>query len=269
MARTRGGGKWVLRLGLWANGRADTLRCMWRSILVLVTMVILGKAENGEPEVHTFSIVARDPQTGDLGVAVQSRYFGVGSVVPWAKAGVGAVATQSYAKLTYGPDGLRHMEDGAAAAEAIERVTKEDAKREIRQVAMVDAKGRVAAFTGKECIAWAGHKQGEGYSVQGNLLTGAEVIDAMAKAYEEARANPASEFADWLVAALHAGQTAGGDKRGQQSAALLVVRERGGPHGETDRFIDLRVEDHARPIAELARLLELHKKFHPRGHRGK
>jgi uncharacterized Ntn-hydrolase superfamily protein len=220
-----------------------------------------------EPKVNTFSIVAHDPVTGELGIAVQSRYFGVGTVVPWAKAGVGAVATQSYAKLSYGPEGLKLMAAGKSPREALDELTQADGKRDIRQVGMVDATGRVAAYTGSECMAWAGHYEGKGFTVQGNLLAGEAVVPAMSEAFEKARAEKGTELADWLIAALQAGQEKGGDRRGQQSAALLVVREGGGPNGENDRYIDLRVEDHTAPIDELSRLLELHKKFHSRGHR--
>ena len=211
-----------------------------------------------EPEVHTFSIVARDPATGELGVAVESKYFSVGSVVPWARAGIGAVATQSLAKTTYGSEGLRLMEQGKTPREALEALTAADDGRERRQVGMIDAAGRTAAFTGAGCIAWAGHREGKNFCVQGNLLAGEGVLTAMVEAFESARIVEGSELADWLVAALEAGQAAGGDRRGEQSAALLVVRERGGLGGDTDRYIDLRVEDHAKPIAELARLLKLH-----------
>jgi len=217
-----------------------------------------------EPEVNTFSIVARDPATGELGVAVESKYFSVGSVVPWAKAGVGAVATQSLAKTTYGSEGLRLLEQGKSPREALDRLTAADGGRERRQVGMIDATGRTATFTGSECIAWAGHREGKDFAVQGNLLAGEPVLTAMAEAFERARKIPDSELADWLVAALTAGQAAGGDRRGQQSAALLVVRAGGGPGGDSDRAIDLRVEDHAKPIDELARLLALHKDFHGR-----
>ena len=234
---------------------------------ILAAMTFAFVAGATEPKVNTFSIVAHDPITGESGVAVQSRYFGVGSVVPWARAGVGAVATQSYAKLGYGPEGLKLLEEGKTPRAALDELTEADTKRAIRQVAIIDTKGNVAAFTGKECMAWAGHKEGKGYSVQGNLLTGENVITAMATAFEKAREEQGTELADWLVAALQAGQAAGGDRRGQQSAALLVVREKGGPNGENDRYIDLRVEDHATPIDELQRLLELHKQFHSRGHR--
>ncbi len=216
-----------------------------------------------EPEVNTFSIVAFDPKTGELGVAVQSKYFGVGSVVPWAQSGVGAVATQSSAKMAFGPDGLRLMQSGKSPREALTELLSTDERRELRQVGMVDAKGRVAAHTGKECIAWAGHHEGDGYTAQGNLLAGEDVVTAMAEAFEKARAS-GGELADWLMASLHAGQAKGGDRRGQQSAALLVVRKGGGPGGDNDRFIDLRVDDHAEPITELSRLLELHKKFYGR-----
>jgi uncharacterized Ntn-hydrolase superfamily protein len=235
-------------------------RSLWTT---LPMMIMVCSAPGLEPQVNTFSIVAHDPATGQIGVAVESRYFGVGSVVPWAKAGVGAVATQSYANVSYGPEGLKLMEEGKSPREAIDQVTQADAKRETRQVAMVDAKGRVAAFTGKECNAWAGHREGEGFSVQGNLLTGEAVVTAMAEAFEKARKEPNTELADWLMAALQAGQAAGGDRRGQQSAAILVVRE-GSAGSGNGRFIDLRVEDHTTPIDELQRLVEMHKKFHPR-----
>lgn len=217
-----------------------------------------------EPEVNTFSIVARDPATGELGVAVESKYFSVGSVVPWARAGVGAVATQSLAKITYGSEGLTLMAAGKSPREVMDTLTKADPGRERRQVGMIDASGRTAAFTGADCIAWAGHREGENFSVQGNLLAGEQVLTAMTEAFEAARRIEGSELADWMVAALQAGQAAGGDRRGEQSAALLVVRERGGLGGDGDRYIDLRVEDHMKPIAELARLLKLHHEWHGR-----
>ena len=217
-----------------------------------------------EPEVHTFSIVARDPATGELGVAVESKYFSVGSVVPWARAGVGAVATQSLAKTTYGSEGVKLMAEGKSPREAMDVLTAGDPGRERRPGGMIDAAGRTAAFTGAECVAWAGHREGVNFSVQGNLLAGEEVLTGMVEAFERARRIEGSELADWLVAALQAGQAAGGDRRGEQSAALLVVRERGGLGGDSDRYIDLRVEDHAKPIAELARLLKLHQEVRGR-----
>lgn len=211
--------------------------------------------------VNTFSIAAYDPETGDLGVAVQSKFFSVGSVVPWAKARVGAIATQSYANVAYGAEGLELLASGKTPREALKQLTDADKRRDHRQVGIVDARGNVASFTGTNCHAWAGHYEGSNFCVQGNLLTGEEVVKAMTAAFEKARGEKGAELADWLMAALQAGQDAGGDKRGQQSAALLVVRDKGGFGAANDRYIDLRVEDHTEPIKELARLLEVHKKF--------
>lgn len=221
------------------------------------------------PPVATFSIVGYDPDTGDLGIAVQSKFFGVGSVVPWARAGVGAVATQAWANVNYGPDGLKLMASGKSAQETVQALTRADLNRERRQVGVVDAKGRAASFTGKECFDWAGGKVGEHYCAQGNILAGKQVVGGMATAYEKARKKKDSELADWLMAALVAGQKAGGDKRGKQSAALLVVRTGGGFMRANDRYIDLRVEDHKTPIRELERLLELHKQFFAPLHKDK
>ncbi len=219
------------------------------------------------PPVATFSIVAYDPATGDLGVAVQSKFFGVGSVVPYAKAKVGAVATQSYANVKYGPEGLALLETGKSAKEVVKQLTDADARRDHRQLGVVDAKGTVAAYTGAKCNAWAGHIEGKNFAVQGNILASEEVVKAMARAFESAQKEPGSELADCLMAALQAGQDAGGDKRGQQSAALLVVRDKAGYDGSHDRYIDLRVEDHAEPIKELARLLAIHKHFYADAHK--
>lgn len=216
------------------------------------------------PPVATFSIVAFDPRTGELGVAVQSKFFGVGSVVPWARAGVGAVATQSYANTRYGPEGLALLAAGKTPEEALATLTAADADAARRQAGVVDARGRAASFTGTNCLAWAGHFVGTNFCAQGNLLAGEAVVAAMARAFDRARARGEGGLADWLVAALQAAQDAGGDRRGQQSAALLVVREGGGYGGFNDRFVDLRVEDHPQPIAELARLLAKHKEFYPR-----
>jgi uncharacterized Ntn-hydrolase superfamily protein len=216
--------------------------------------------------VATYSIVAFDPATGDLGVAVQSKFFGVGSVVPWAKAGVGALATQSYANVTYGPKGLELLQAGRSARETVDQLTGADGEREVRQLGVVDARGRSASFTGTKCQPWAGHIERTNFSVQGNILAGEDVVKAMAAAYEAARQEAGTGLGDWLVAALQAGEAKGGDKRGRQSAALLVVREGAGFGGTNDRFIDLRVEDHPEPIDELARLLGLHKKFYAAKH---
>jgi len=203
----------------------------------------------------TFSIVARDPETGDLGIAVQSKFLAVGAVVPWAKAGVGAIATQSWGNTSYGPRGLALLADGLSAAETMARITTDDENRSSRQVGIIGASGAPATFTGDDCYPWAGGVVGEHYACQGNILVSAETVLAMARTFEETN----GPLYDRLMAALAAGQAAGGDSRGQQSAALLVVREGGGYGGFNDRFIDLRVDDHPHPIEELQRILQLHK----------
>jgi uncharacterized Ntn-hydrolase superfamily protein len=202
----------------------------------------------------TFSIVAYDPQKQEWGIGVQSKFLAVGSAVPWARAGVGAVATQSWANTSYGPRGLAMMERGVSADEVVARLTEEDKDRALRQVGVVDASGDAAAFTGEECYDWAGHLVGERYACQGNILVSEETVKAMAQTFEATE----GALADRLLAALLAGQEAGGDRRGQQSAALLVVREGGGYGGFNDRYVDLRVDDHPAPIEELAHLLKLH-----------
>jgi uncharacterized Ntn-hydrolase superfamily protein len=201
--------------------------------------------------VHTYSIVARDPATGQLGVAVQSHWFSVGAIVPWAEAGVGAVATQSFVDPAYGPLGIELMRAGRSAPEALAGLLAADGGRDVRQVAMVDAKGRVAAHTGARCIAAAGQQVGKDFSVQANLMANARVWPAMSRAFEAAK----GDLADRMLAALDAAQAAGGDIRGQQSAALIVVA--GTPSGRpwADRILDLRVEDHPRPLEELRRLV--------------
>ena len=216
--------------------------------------MITAKGHPAKP-VATFSIVAYDPDTGDLGVAVESRFFAVGSVVPWAKAGVGAIATQSFANTTFGPKGLQLLEKGLPAQEALDILVKGDPQSGQRQVGIVDARGRPATWTGAKCNPWAGGRTGKNYTAQGNILTGKEVVEAMASTFEATAGLP---LADRLVKALAAGQAAGGDSRGQQSAALLVVRDKGGYGGYNDRYIDLRVDDSPRPIEELQRLLDLH-----------
>lgn len=206
----------------------------------------------------TFSIVARDPETGDLGGAVQSRFLGVGALVLHGRAGVGMVATQAWANVAYGPRGLALLEVGATARQALEVLVGADDQPGHRQAAIVDAAGRVAAHTGGDCPDWAGHHTGDGFSCQGNILVSGATVEAMAAAMRE---RTGLEFAERLVAALQAGQAAGGDARGQQSAALLVVREGGGYGGRSDRHVDLRVDDHPAPIAELGRLLALHRRY--------
>ena len=207
------------------------------------------------PPVATFSIVGYDAETGQLGVAVQSKFFAVGAVVPWAEAGVGAIATQSWANTTYGPNGLKLLKSGLSAEQTLERLIADDPGRATRQVGIVDAKGNIANYTGDACNEWAGAVSGKHYTAQGNILVGEAVVKAMAKAFEETE----GELADKLMAALFAGQEKGGDSRGQQSAALLVVQENSGYGGFNDRYIDLRVDDAEKPIEELQRLLELHK----------
>ncbi|MBT6104236.1 MAG: DUF1028 domain-containing protein [Verrucomicrobia bacterium] len=216
--------------------------------------------------VATFSIVGFDPRTGDLGVAVQSKFFAVGSVVPWAKAGVGAIATQSYANVSYGPDGLELLADGKSARETVSTLTSADRNKQRRQLGIVDAKGNSASFTGSDCHDWAGHIEKPIFCAQGNILTGKEVVDTMASSFEQSQKQAKGGLCDWLADALMAGQDAGGDSRGRQSAALLVVRKKGGYGGGNDRFIDLRVDDHKTPIAELRRLLQLHKNLFKRAH---
>ena len=206
--------------------------------------------------IATFSIVAHDPARQEWGVGVQSKFLAVGAVVPWAKAGVGAVATQSYANLTYGPDGLMIMASGKTAQETIDTLTSADEQAELRQVGMVDSQGRAAAFTGSGCYAWAGHIVGDGFCCQGNILVPG-TVEAMAACFAEARGGP-GELADWLVEALAAGQAAGGDSRGRQSASVLVVRENGGYGGNNDRYLDLRVDDDPQPIERLRALVNLH-----------
>jgi uncharacterized Ntn-hydrolase superfamily protein len=214
--------------------------------------LILGDQTDMQP-VATFSIVGRDPENGDLGVAVQSKFFAVGAVVPWAQAGVGAIATQSWANTTYGLKGLALLKDGLTAQDVLDQLIVADEGRAKRQVGVVDAKGNVANYTGDECVEWAGAVKGENYTAQGNILAGEEVVKAMAEAFEKTQ----GELAEKLMAALIAGQEKGGDRRGQQSAAILVVREGGGYGGFNDRYIDLRVDDHERPIEELHRLLKI------------
>lgn len=204
----------------------------------------------------TYSIVARDAATGQLGVAVQSRYFSVGSVVTWAEPGVGAVATQALARIEYGPEGLAFMREGLAAPEALQRALATDQGRRVRQVAMIDAGGHVAAHTGEMCIADAGHIVGNGYAVQANMMANPAVWAAMRDAYESA----GGDFADRMLAALDAAQAAGGDIRGQQSAAMLIVSgDRAEPAWK--RVLELRVEDHTRPLEELRRLLKMRKAY--------
>ena len=205
-------------------------------------------------QTSTYSIVAYDPENGDLGVGVQSKYFIVGPVVPWAEAGVGAVATQAFVNVSLGPRSLALLKEGVAVENIVNSLMEEDEGRDRRQLGIVDAQGNAYSYTGKDCTAYAGGKTGEHYAIQGNILTSEAVIEAMSEAYEAAH----GELAERLVTAMEAGEEAGGDARGSQSAALLVVRYGAGRAGYGDRYVDLRVDDHAAPITEMRRLLNLH-----------
>lgn len=212
----------------------------------------------------TFSIVAYDSQENAWGVAVASKFLSVGAVVPWACAGQGAVATQSYANTTFGPRGLELMAAGRSAEQALEQLINEDEGRDQRQVGLVDAQGQPAAFTGKGCYAWAGHVVGPNFTCQGNILVSGATVRAMADTFTAAN----GELADRLVAALAAGEVAGGDSRGRQSAAVLVVKPGGGYSGFNDRYLDLRVDDDPSPVQRLAGLVQMHHLFFGRSQSG-
>jgi uncharacterized Ntn-hydrolase superfamily protein len=212
---------------------------------------------NRFPFAHTYSIVARDPQTGTMGVAVQSHWFSTGSMVTWAEPGVGAIATQSMVEVSYGPKGLEKLRNGKTAPEVLKALLELDESREVRQVAMVDAKGNVGVHTGSRCIAEAGHQSGNQYSVQANMMLKNSVWPAMASAYE----NTTGDLADRLMAALDAAQAEGGDIRGKQSAAMLVVSGEASDEPWKGIMVDLRVEDHPEPLAELRRLLNIQRAY--------
>jgi uncharacterized Ntn-hydrolase superfamily protein len=208
--------------------------------------------------VATYSIVACDLEAGQWGVGVQSKFLAVGSVVPWAEPQVGAIATQSYANPRYGPEGLALLREGRSAEETIEGLTSADKDRALRQVGVVDGEGRAATFTGDECHDWAGGRTGAGYAAQGNILVSAATVDALAVTFEQ---NAHLELAERLVECLAAAQAAGGDRRGQQSSSVLVVEKDAGYAKLSDTVVDLRVDDHERPIAELRRLFTLHREI--------
>jgi uncharacterized Ntn-hydrolase superfamily protein len=209
----------------------------------------------------TFSIAGADPDTGDVGVAVASKFLAVGAVVPFARTGAGAVATQSFADVTLGSRGLDALAAGGAPTAILEQLLAGDPEREMRQAGIVSAAGQAATFTGSGCMEWAGGRIGTGYAAQGNILVGPGVVDAMAAAFEASAGAP---LAERLLAALTAGDAEGGDRRGRQSAALIVARPNGGYGGNHDRYIDLRVDEHPSPAAELSRLLDLHRLYFDR-----
>ena len=223
-------------------------------LLYLVQAAFCQSSTTSPPgNIATYSIVAWDSLTGDLGVAVQSKFLGVGAVVPYAKAGVGAIATQAFANTTYGPEGLKFLEQGLDARRVVETLIAADSGANRRQLGVIDAQGKSFSYTGALCQAYAGHITGNGYTVQGNILAGEAVLTAMARTFEVTNGN----LADRLVAALDAGERAGGDRRGRQSAALLVVRDGGGYAGMSDRMIDIRVDDDSLPLVELRRIYGL------------
>jgi uncharacterized Ntn-hydrolase superfamily protein len=207
------------------------------------------------PLVSTYSIAACDLERGEWGVGVQSKFLAAGSIVPWAEPGVGAVATQALANPRYGPDGLAHLRDGLSADETVVALVEADEGRDDRQVGIVDAQGRAATYTGKACLDWAGGNSGPGYAAQGNILVSEETVAGLVQGFE---AGPGRPLAERLLEALAAAQLAGGDRRGQQAAGLLVVQKGGGYGGMDDVLVDLRVDDHAEPVAELKRLYGMH-----------
>src|SRR5256886_10353090 len=204
--------------------------------------------------VATYSIAACDRDAGQWGVATQSKFLSAGSVVPWAEPGVGAIATQAYATPRYGPEALALLRDGLSAEEVVERLTSADEGRDHRQLGVVDGQGRAASYTGSECMEWAGGRTGDCYAAQGNILVSAETVDAIAETFERSQ----GPLAERLLDCLDAAQAAGGDRRGQQSAALLVVEKDGGYAGLSDEVVDLRADEHARPLDELRRIYVMH-----------
>jgi uncharacterized Ntn-hydrolase superfamily protein len=211
-----------------------------------------------DPVVATYSIAACDLAAGHWGVAVQSKFLAVGSVVPWAEPGVGAIATQAYANPRYGPDGLALLRNGLSASEVVEQLTAADDGRAERQLGVVDGNGNSASWTGQDCNDWAGHHTGHGYAAQGNILVGEETVAALATTFES---NAQLPLVQRLIECLAAAQAAGGDRRGQQSASLLVVQRDGGYAALSDTLVDLRVDDHERPIEELRRIYGLHRRL--------
>jgi uncharacterized Ntn-hydrolase superfamily protein len=235
-----------------------TLTILFYLYCAFATTEVLAQTFFGsEPFAHTYSIVARDPETGEMGVAVQSHWFSVGSIVAWGEAGVGVVATQSFVNPSFGPRGLDLLKKGMTAQEVVELLISTDEGREMRQLAIVDSKGNSYAFTGSKCISEAGHFVGNGYSVQANMMLNNTVWSAMSEAFENTKA----PLAERLVEALEAAQNEGGDIRGKQSACLLVVKGNATGNLWEDRLIDLRVEDHSDPVTEIKRLLNVYRAY--------
>lgn len=237
---------------------------MKKATIIFIMAVLMNQHAAGqvykqtEPLAHTYSIVARDPATGEMAVGVQSHWFSVGTVVSWGKSGAGVVATQSFVNPALGPDGLALMGEGMDAPDALEKLIAEDEGRDFRQVAFLDVNGKVNAYTGAKCIEWAGHYVGENYSVQANMMLNDKVIPAMRFAFES---NAHLPLAERVLEAMKAAETAGGDIRGRQSAALLVVSGTPASHPSSDKLIDLRVDDHPVPLEELERLLRVHRAY--------
>ncbi|MBC3785296.1 DUF1028 domain-containing protein [Spirosoma utsteinense] len=235
---------------------------MRKILLLFLSLPLITNAQHtrqGDPFAHTFSIVARDPKTGDLAVGVQSHWFSVGTSVSWGEAGVGVVATQSFTNKSFGIRGLQLLKSGKTAQQALDELLRTDEGREVRQVAIADAKGNVAVHTGKKCIDFAGHHKGANYSVQANMMLKNTVPDAMAKAFE---ANSKLPLPERVLSALNAAQAAGGDIRGRQSAVLLVVKGKAtGAPWDDNHLVDLRVDDAVQPLPELARLLRTHRAY--------
>ena len=222
--------------------------------VLIISSTVAQVYKTSEPLAHTYSIVAYDSITGEMGVAVQSHWFQVGPLVVWGEAGVGVVATQSFVNPAFGPDGLQMMKEGATAKEALALLMAKDEGRDVRQVAMLDARGGVSAYTGARCIQAAGHIEGRHFSVQANLMGNDQVWPAMAKAFEQTRGS----LAERMIAALHAAEDQGGDIRGKQSVALLVVAPEKTGKPWVDRRVDLRIDDHPEPLVELDRLYTIH-----------
>lgn len=235
-----------------------------RFIYILIVLFFLSVQNNSQqmytkkqPFAHTYSIVARDTVTGEMGVAVQSHWFSVGSIVSWGKAGVGVVATQSFVNPSFGPRGLNLLENGLTPKMAVESLLELDEGRDVRQLAILDVHGNVEAYTGKSCIDAAGHQIGDNFSVQANLMEKNTVWPAMAKAFE----NSSGSLAERMLVAMEAAQNEGGDIRGKQSVAILVVKEKSSGNSWEDRVVDLRVEDHENPLSEMRRILNIHKAY--------